>query len=530
MKLQRSSGVLVHPTSFPSPYGIGDLGESAFKFIDFLQSTNQKLWQILPLGPTSYGDSPYQSFSTFAGNTLLISLDVLVKEGYLSSSDLDHIPNFDMQKVDYGDVIEFKKPLFKKAYDKFKGSATSKQKKNYKNFCDKSDFWLRDYTLFISLKQYFIKIRRFAGKNEEYNEFFSRYSKLMEQNSIDDCYFGAVWNSWPRDVKNRDENSLEYWSKELAYDIELEKFLQYEFFRQWHDLKDYANKRDIKVIGDIPIFVSPDSSDTWSHKELFFLDKEGTPTVVAGVPPDYFSEDGQLWGNPLYDWKANKKENYAWWVSRVAETLKIVDIVRIDHFRGFESYWAVKFGEKTAKQGKWEKGVGKELFDVLENQLGTLNIIAEDLGVITDEVIELRDSCALPGMKILQFAFGGDSRNLYLPHNIDTTNSVIYTGTHDNDTTIGWYKTASDKAKDQLRRYMNSPVDNPAWDLMRLAYSSTCAYCIIPLQDIMELGEDCRMNTPGVGAGNWQFRYTAQMLEVLQIKERLLYLTEFYNR
>ena len=531
MELKRSAGVLLHPTSFPSRYGIGDLGKEAYGFLDFLKGSRQKLWQILPLGPTSYGDSPYQSFSTFAGNTLLISPDQLVAEGYLTQDQIAHVPDFPEAKVDYGAVYDYKKDLFSQAFEGFKTNACPKQKKYYNRFCKENVHWLEDYALFLALKWHFITERKREGaETKAYKAYVKKNKKYMTETEMDDCYFGGVWNSWEEGLANREPEVLKKWQTQLKAAIDQEKFLQFEFFRQWGELKAYAKKADIQIIGDIPIFVSLDSADVWVNKSLFFLDKGNNPSVVAGVPPDYFSETGQLWGNPLYDWSAHKGQGYQWWIDRVSACLKVVDIIRIDHFRGFESYWAVKFGAETAMKGKWEKGVGAELFHYLQKALGeSLPIIAEDLGIITPEVEALRDELNLPGMKILQFSFGGEDNNAYLPHNLNTTQSVIYTGTHDNDTTVGWYDAADEKTADHFRRYLNSSGDSPAYDMMRLAYGAVSAYCIIPLQDVLEEGTESRMNTPGVGAGNWQYRYQRGALNAEQMK-KLGYLVALFNR
>lgn len=529
MKLKRKSGILVHPTSFPSKFGIGDLGEYSYKFIDFLREANQKLWQILPLNPTSFGDSPYQCFSTFAGNYLLISPYILIDEGYLNEKDINNIPNFNARKVEYSNVISYKNSLFKKAYQNFKLHSNKLQRSNYNNFCKKNSSWLNDYALFVALKQYFIEERKNDVNSKEYQNYFKKNKGFITENCINDFFYGAVWNSWPEDIANREQKSIEKYINKLSESIEYEKFLQYEFFRQWDNLKKYANNNNIKIIGDLPIFVAMDSCDVWSNPNLFHLDTAGNPTVVAGVPPDYFSETGQLWGNPLYKWNLHKETEYKWWVDRISECLKLVDIIRIDHFRGFESYWAVKYGEETAINGEWVKGAGKDFFDILQKKLGTLPIIAEDLGLITPEVEFLRDSLNLPGMKILQFAFDEDEENDYMPHNISNCNCVIYTGTHDNDTTVGWYEKAPESYKDHFRRYMNTPGTDPAWDLIRLAFSSVASYAIIPIQDIMGLNSHDRMNTPGLPWGNWQFRYTEEMLADNLIY-KLNYLTNLFNR
>jgi len=529
MKLERSSGILVHPTSFPSRFGIGDFGIGAFKFIDFLHESKQKLWQVLPLGPTSFGDSPYQSFSTFAGNALLISPDTLVQQGYLSEQDLSDVPDFEPTRVDYGNVINYKDTLYKKAFQRFRTSSTSETKKSFSKFCEENKEWLIDYTLFIAIKEYFISERKSSGYSSEYNKYKKNNEKFMSESSINDNFFGAVWNTWPIDLKNRDKRAINAISQKLSEHIEYHKFLQYEFCRQWNEVKSYANERDIQIIGDIPIFVPIDSADVWANPKLFQLNNFGNPKAVAGVPPDYFSETGQLWGNPLYDWDENKKTNYEWWIKRIKGTLSLVDIVRIDHFRGFDEYWSVPFGDTTAVNGKWCAGPRFDLFEAVKKALGDLPIIAEDLGLMTDGVIELRDGLGLPGMKILQFAFDESEENDYLPHNMDNVNCVTYTGTHDNDTTIGWYSKADEQSKDHFRRYLSVSGEDCAWDLIRLAFSSVARYAIIPIQDIMNLDGNYRMNTPGIGSGCWQFRYTEEMLTE-DAKEGILYLTKLFDR
>jgi 4-alpha-glucanotransferase len=355
MAINRFSGILAHPTSFPSPYGIGDLGKGAFEFIDFLKKSNQKLWQVLPLGPTSFGDSPYQSFSTFAGNPMLISPDILLKQNYLSFDDLENIPQFE-DAINYGQVIDYKSGLLKKAYINFKNKASNEQKKAFDHFCKDNSFWLNDFALFIALKQYFIENRKNTLNSPQFLAFEKLNKELLSEDAIKDFFYGAVWNSWPEDIKMHESKSVKKWNKSLENEVSYYKFLQFEFFREWDELKKYANDRDIKIIGDIPIFVAMDSSDVWTNKELYFLDEKGYPTMVAGVPPDYFSATGQLWGNPLYNWEQHKKTNYAWWISRIKSTLKFVDILRVDHFIGFVRYWSVPYGSPNAIEGSWGKG------------------------------------------------------------------------------------------------------------------------------------------------------------------------------
>lgn len=524
----RKCGILAHPISVPSRYGIGDLGKGCTDLIDYMKRAGQKLWQILPLGHTGFGNSPYQSFSTFAGNPLLISPDILLEKGYLSESDLMDIPQFNQDCIEYGKVIEYKNILYKKAYKTFKNKKNKIYINEYKNYCEKNSFWLDDYALFMSLKNYFIQQRANTFESAEYKEYYKKAVKYMEVNSIKDCFYGGCWNSFPVDIRDREPNAVKKYTDKLKNEIEYYKFLQYEFYTQWQIIKEYANENGIEVIGDIPIFVASDSSDTWSSRELFYINEEGFTTEVAGVPPDYFSEDGQLWGNPLYNWSVHKARGYSWWVQRVECILDMVDIVRIDHFRAFESYWSVPFGEKTAINGKWKRGPKKAVFKAIKDKLGTLNIIAEDLGDLNKEVLELRDALGLPGMKILQFAFG-ESSNDYLPHNYNNDNYVVYTGTHDNDTTIGWYENIDDKTKDYVRRLLNVSGEDINWDMIRLAIASCARYAVIPIQDIMGLDSEARMNTPGVGEGNWQFRYRENMLSESSAAG-LKYLCEIFNR
>lgn len=529
MLLNNCAGVLCHPTSFPSPYGIGDLGKSAYEFIDFLVKSNQKVWQVLPLSPTSFGDSPYQSFSTFAGNTLLISPEMLCDEGYIDRSVLLNPPEFDNDKVLYSEVINYKNTLYREAYYNFKNKNINNQIENYLKFCDENSNWIKDYSLFISIKNYFISKRKNEFETEELKQFRKKSNGIMPESLILDCYYGASFISWPEDILKREKSSISHYEGVLKEEIEYNKFLQFIYYHQWFLLKKYANNNDIKIIGDIPIFIAHDSADTWTNADLFYLDANLYPEKIAGVPPDYFSKTGQLWGNPVYNWINHEKSGYYWWIERVKNAISVFDIIRIDHFRGFESNWAISYGEKTAINGKWNKGPGLYLFEVIQDKLGELPIIAEDLGVLTKEVIELRDSLKYPGMKILQFAFDDNSKNLYLPHNFDTSNTIVYTGTHDNNTTVGWYNSTSEKAKDYLRRYLNVSGEEISWDLIRLAYSSCAMLAIIPLQDILSLDSTARMNEPSVAEGNWQWRYRKNMITD-EISSKLNYLTELYGR
>ncbi len=492
----RYSGVLVHPSSFPSPYGIGDFGPGAYEFVDYLKDANQTLWQILPLGPTGFGDSPYQSFSSFAGQTLFISPDFLVKDELLTEEDVATPPAFNEKRVDYGSAIVYKNSLYKIAYSNFITNDFPTLKKEFKAFCSDAAFWLDDYALFMATK---------------------------------DAHEGRCWLDWEEEMISPTAAAKKEWKKKLNDSITYYSFLQFLFFRQWKSLKSYANENGIRIIGDIPIFVSLDSVDVWANKDLFELDTKGYPLSVAGVPPDYFSSTGQLWGNPLYDWKAHKKQGYQWWIARVKHQLQLVDILRIDHFRGFSAYWSVPYGEETAINGKWIDGPGKELFLAIEKQLGKgLPILAEDLGVITDDVEELRDAFHFPGMRVLQFAFDDPNDNIMMPHN-HIENCVCYTGTHDNDTSKGWYYNASKQSQKKAREYMNTGAADISWAFIRTALSSVAKYTILPLQDIMSLGTEGRMNLPGQAGGNWSWRYSSKQLDK-QWQAYLKSLTTLYHR
>jgi len=526
---KRASGVLVHPISFPGPYGMGDLGAGAYAFIDFLKAAKQTLWQVLPLGPTGYRDSPYQSFSSFAGNHYLISFDELEKQGLLTVADLANTPQFNPRKIDYGPVITYKMKMLTKAFANFKANATTVQKNSFKKFCAANKEWLDDYALFVAAKDYFIKQR----KNEIDSPGLLAYGKINEKhltvNQVKDYYYGAVWNSWPQPFAQRDPDAIKDMAAKLADEIDFYMFLQYEFFRQWGRLKEYANNTGVQIIGDIPIFVAQDSADVWANPELYQLGASGMPACVAGVPPDYFSETGQLWGNPLYNWKVHKKTDYSWWCKRIKAVLSMVDIVRIDHFRGFDTYWSIPYGESTAINGKWIKGPGKDFFNAIKQDLGTLPIIAEDLGDLTDSVHKLRNDTKLPGMRVLQFAFNPGGESVYLPHNYETNLTVVYSGTHDNNTTVGWYNHATEKEKDYLRRYLNVSGDDIAWDLIRMAIASSANFAVVPIQDIMSLPQEDRMNKPGDPHGWWSFRYTQDMLTNWQA-DRLANWSELFCR
>jgi 4-alpha-glucanotransferase len=497
MPFPRTSGILLHPTSFPGRYGIGDLGLEAREFVDFLEASAQSLWQVLPLGPTGYGNSPYMSFSTMAGNPLLISPDILLENGLLDRADLAHVPDFPLDQVDFEQVIAWKMPILHKASQNFKHNATAQQQQAFEVFCHNKASWLEAYSLFMSL----------ISTQEE-----------------------KIWTDWPDELRNRHPEALERWRSQLSAEIYFHQFLQFEVFRQWSELKAYANEKGIQIIGDIPIYVAHNSADVWEHPEIFQLDPEtGLPQEMAGVPPDYFSETGQLWGNPVYDWKHLQASNFDWWVSRFREILAYVDLIRIDHFRGLESFWSVPAGEETAIKGEWVKAPGQKLFETVRDELGSLPILAEDLGDIDEEVINLRDGFGFPGMKILQFAFGSDAKNAYLPHNV-TPNFLVYTGTHDNDTTVGWYDQASDYERERFHQYLGCTGPyGIAWDLIRLTMSSVANQAIIPLQDVFSLGTNARMNTPGTAEGNWAWRYRGEALTE-EYSDRLKQLVNIYGR
>ena len=494
---ERSSGILFHPTSLPGKYGIGTLGKEAYAFIDFLKKSKQKLWQIFPLGPTGYGDSPYQSFSSFAGNPYFIDFDLLIEAHLLSEEDLKDIFFGDNEEyIDYGAIYNQKYPLLRKAYENFKSSDNNEMKGSLENFKRENSSWLNDYSLYISLKNHFN---------------------------------GLPWNEWAQDIKNREDGAMHHYRSELADDIEYHNFIQFLFFKQWGDVKRYANENGIKIIGDIPIFVAADSSDAWANPEIFLFDEERKPVKVAGVPPDYFSATGQLWGNPLYNWEKLKETNYSWWVERVRANLSTCDIIRIDHFRGFEAYWAVPYGDDTAINGQWEPGPGIDLFNAIKSQLGELPIIAEDLGLMTQGVIDLREATGFPGMKILGFAFDSGEENDYLPHTY-TKNCVVYTGTHDNDTLVGWFQKAKEEDREFARNYLNSRADEEIhWDAIRGAWSSVACMAISPVQDFLGLGSEARINTPGVAAGNWQWRLKHGVLTD-ELAERIAKLSRVYSR
>ena len=501
MRFPRCSGILLHPTSLPSRFGIGDWGEAAYRFVDFLEAAGQSYWQMLPLSPTGYGDSPYQGLSAFAGNPMLISPDDLVKAGHLSEADLADVPPFPVDRVDFGPVIDYKKSVLERAFSNFRTQAPAEQQSAFARFCEEQAFWLEDFSLFMALKE---------------------------------AHQLRPWHEWEPEVVTRQPAALDRKRVSLAGEIESQKYQQWQFFEQWLSVKRYANERGIRIIGDIPIFVALDSTDVWANPHLFHLDKDLQPTFVSGVPPDYFSETGQLWGHPLYRWEAMAENGYPWWIARFRMAFTQVDVVRIDHFRGFYNYWEVPAGEDTAIEGRWLYGPGAGLFHAVTHALGKVAIIAEDLGDFDAEsrvgVDALQNEFGYPGMKVLQFAFGGGPGDPFLPHNF-TRDFVVYTGTHDNDTVIGWYQvTSTERERDYARKYLAVDGSDIAWDLIRLAWSSVANTTITTAQDLLSLGHEARMNLPStVGPPNWCWRLQPGALSD-DIGARLLELTAVYGR
>jgi len=471
----RGCGVLLHPTSLPGPGGIGTLGRDARRFVDLLAAMGMSYWQVLPLTPPACGNSPYSAFSAFAGNPLLIDLDQMVVDGDLAAIRYEEGPSG--TRVDFEAVSEKKMKLLQAAGTTFLASDAAQGKEEFWDFCNSTP-WLHHYALFMALKH---------------------------------RYKGRSWEKWPADYALLTPKTYEKASIELGAEIGIQKYIQWQFFRQWRGLRTYAARKGIAVIGDIPIFVGYDSADVWSHRELFLLDSKGKPKVVAGVPPDYFSATGQLWGNPLYDWEMMGHQKYAWWIERFQSMFELFDIIRIDHFRGFEAAWHVPAGEKTAVDGAWVKAPGTILFDAIFAALGKLPVIAEDLGVITSEVVALRERYDFPGMKIVQFAFDSGPSNPYLPHN-HQKKSVVYTGTHDNDTTAGWYGSLSDIKRKRVNYYVGGRGDDTVECLVRMVLMSVADTAIIPLQDLIRSGSEARMNVPGTAFGNWGWRFTWDMI------------------
>ncbi|MCY3980041.1 MAG: 4-alpha-glucanotransferase [Chloroflexi bacterium] len=495
ISLPRSSGILLHPTSLPGKYGIGDLGAGAYRFVDWLEAQGQSIWQALPLGPTSYGDSPYQTLSAFAGNANLISLDRLVPNGLLELGDLADTPPFPRDRVNYGWVIPYHNQKLALAYHNFAADADLTLKREFGEFVSDNQFWLEDFALFIALK---------------------RQHRLRP------------WTEWERELRQRDASALAKARVECAEQMNLERFRQWLFHRQWTALKECAHEKGIRLIGDLPIFVAHDSADVWAHQHEYLLDVSGSPTAVAGVPPDYFSPTGQRWGNPLYRWDVMNAAGYRWWIERIRALLNLVDFIRIDHFRGFEAYWEIPADEPTAIKGRWAPGPGATLFEAIKTALGELPIIAEDLGVITPGVEKLRDDFGLPGMKVLQFAWS-DPANPFLPHN-HPPNSIVYTGTHDNNTTRGWWENEVDeRTRGFVKDYLGHDVYDILWTLARVGMRSSAKIFIMPMQDVLGLGAAARMNTPGRPAGNWTWRITESDMNHPG-KDALVHITRLYQR
>jgi 4-alpha-glucanotransferase len=507
MTNRRLSGILLHVTSLPGGYGIGDFGDSAYRFIDFLARTGQGLWQVLPLGPTGYGNSPYQCYSAFAGNPLLVSLDALAAEGLLTPGDLRAGETLGQDTVDFDRVVEFHTSMLRRAFENSRQSGSPSRTASLNAFAGAHQYWLGDYTLFRALKT---------------------------------AHGGRPWHEWDSAVRKREDAALKQWRARLADEIAYETFVQHQFFQQWHAVKQYANERGIQIIGDIPIFVAHDSADVWSHQDLFALREDGRPEVVAGVPPDYFSATGQLWGNPLYRWDEMATDGYQWWIERIRGSLEMFDQIRIDHFRGFESYWEVPGDAKVASGGRWVLGPGNRMFAKARETLGEMPLIAEDLGVITAEVEALRDDLGFPGMRVLQFAFGDDPKSSdYQPHNYPR-HCVVYTGTHDNDTVVGWFHSGigegTTRDREQIERerrkvlqYTGTDGREIHWDMIRLALASVGEMAIFPMQDLLGLGTKARMNMPGTAEGNWSWRFTWQQLSA-EAERRLQEMTEVYQR
>ena len=499
--MSRSSGVLLSLTSLPSKYGIGCFSKEAYDFVDWLAKAGQTWWQILPLGPTCYGpsdDSPYQSYSAFAGNPYMISLETLIKEGVLTRKECDALDfGENPQKVDYDKLHDHRLNLLHKAYER----SNISQDPDYQKFLKDNNWWLQDYALFMALKDFF---------------------------------GGVCWTEWPRDIRLHWGFALDYYREKLYFDIEFQQYLQFKFFQQWLKLKDYANDKGIQIIGDIPIYVSLDSSDVWAHPELFQLDESNKPVAIAGCPPDAFSADGQVWGNPLYRWDYHKQTGFEWWVSRLYQSFRLYDAVRIDHFRGMDEYFSIPYGAQTAKDGHWEPGPGMSLFKTVEQKLGKKQLIAEDLGLMTDSVRKLVKDSGFPNMKVIQFGFSVDDlgkTNDYLPHNYDR-NCVVYTGTHDNETIAGWYKGLKKKEKQLIRDYMDdnhTPDEEMYRSINRMAMAATANICILPLQDVLGLDNASRMNQPSTVKTNWRWRMDADML-TKEAQKELLELTKRYGR
>jgi len=493
----RSSGVLLHPTSLPGPFGIGDLGPEAFSWVAALARMGQSFWQTLPVGPTGYGDSPYQSLSTFAGNINLLSPARLVEEGLATLGDEDGCFLAATGAVHYADVIPRKRRLAQQAWARFSaGSGPSELHDAFTRFREREAAWLDDFALFMAIK---------------------------------DEHGGKPWWEWPARLASRDESALRAMTAELDREIDVHRFAQFLFFHQWNELRAHARSNGVHIIGDMPIYVAEDSADVWANPGLFLQGPNHRPQFAAGVPPDYFSATGQLWGNPIYDWDNHRQSGYRWWIDRVRAALRLFDVIRFDHFRGIESFWAVPFGAATAEAGQWLPGPGASLLEALQNALGALPIIAEDLGVITPQVDALRERFGLPGMRILQFAFGGAVESRFLPHRY-TPNLAVYSGTHDNDTTAGWVEKLGASEREQFERYAPASVEGPVRSLLRLGWASVADLAMAPLQDLLGLGSAARLNTPGTSSGNWEWRAPANLFEPADWMEWLTELTAVYER
>jgi 4-alpha-glucanotransferase len=498
MRFPRSSGILLHPTSLPGPYGIGDLGAEARRFADFLAAAGQKVWQVLPLGPTGYGESPYQCFSASAGNPVLISIDWLIEKGWLDKTALGKAPKLSDDRVDFESVIPWKTALIEKAAQRGSG---------YESFAQENQRWLDDYALFMALKE---------------------------------AHHGASWTQWDPGARDRDPKALDKWRKQLAGPVAAQKFIQYVFFEQWRELREYCRERGVRIMGDLPIYVAHDSADVWVHRQYFHLDQHGNATAVSGVPPDYFSKTGQLWGNPTYRWEELARDGFSWWLDRFRATFAMVDMIRLDHFRGFEAYWEVPASESTAINGRWVKAPGSELFRAVQSALGELPLVAENLGVITPEVEAIRHEFGYPGMSILQFGFGTDPQApTFRPHNYPHE-VVAYTGTHDSDTTVGWWTSQGrgestrspeeiEREREFAKKYLNTDGREIHWAFIRALEASVADTVLIPLQDVLGLGTEARMNQPATSSGNWRWRYRREMLTP-EITARLRELAVLYER
>lgn len=492
----RKQGILMPISALPSRYGMGTLGREGYRFVDFLEKSGNKLWQILPLGPTGYGDSPYQSFSTFAGNPYYIDLELLIEEGYLTKEECDACDfGSDEHYIDYEKIYFSRFGILKKAW-KRAGKRDVEGRADYREFKRQNDFWLADYALYMAIK---------------------------------DSFGGICFLEWDEDIRLRREKALQEYREKLSEEIAFYEFLQYLFAGQWQALKTYANGKGIEIVGDIPIYVALDSADTWANPQLFQLDEREFPLGVAGCPPDAFSETGQLWGNPLYDWKYHRKTGYEWWMSRISYCYELYDVLRIDHFRGFDEYWFVPYGDRTAENGHWEKGPGFELFETMQKKLGPRKVIAEDLGLLTDSVTELVKRTGYPGMKVLHFAFQPGQNNQYLPHNYDI-NCVVYTGTHDNDTTMGWIENMPKKNLQFARNYLHARGNRGLWrEVIRGALASVAETAIIPMQDYLGLGSEARMNTPSTMGNNWKWRMDKNALTD-ELAKKIHSMAKMYGR